>query len=68
MGYSVERIRKAITENKKAGTLSRARLHQMRLKFHTVKRVTAMNAPYLSLPLTQFLAMVENILVISGEI
>lgn len=42
--------------------MSRAKLHQMRIKFHTVKRVTSFNAPYISLPLTQFLAMVENIL------
>ena len=34
----------------------------MRIKFHTVKRVTSFNAPYISVPLTQFLAMVENIL------
>lgn len=42
--------------------MSRAKLHQMRIKFHTVKRVTTFNSPYISIPLTQFLAMVENIL------
>ena len=62
MGYSVEEIRKRIAENKRGATLSRAKLHQMRIKFHTVKRVTSFNAPYISIPLTQFLAMVENIL------
>lgn len=62
MPYSAEQIRKEITENKKAATLTRAKLHQMRIKFHTVKRVTAFNSPYISIPLTQFLAMVENIL------
>lgn len=62
MPYDVARIRKEIADNKRAATLSRARLHQMRIKFHTVKRVTSFNAPYISVPLTQFLAMVENIL------
>ncbi len=62
MGYDVAEIKKKIAENKKAATLSRAKLHQMRIKFHTVKRVTSFNAPYISIPLTQFLAMVENIL------
>ena len=62
MGYNVEQIRRKIAENRRAATLSRAKLHQMRIKFHTVKRVTSFNAPYISLPLTQFLAMAENIL------
>lgn len=62
MPYDVGRIRKEIADNRRAATLSRARLHQMRIKFHTVKRVTSFNAPYISVPLTQFLAMVENIL------
>lgn len=62
MPYSVEEIRKEVAENKKSATLSRARMHQNRIKFHTVKRVTTFNSPYLSLPLTQFLNMAENIL------
>lgn len=62
MPYSVEQIRKEIAENRKAATLERAKLHQLRIKFHTVKRVTAFNSPYVSIPLTQFLAMVENVL------
>lgn len=62
MGYDVAQIRKKITENKRADVLARAKLHQMRIKFHTVKRVTTFNSPYISIPLTQFLAMVENIL------
>ena len=62
MGYDVAEIRKRITENKNADALTRAKLHQMRIKFHTVKRITAFNSPYISIPLTQFLAMVENIL------
>lgn len=62
MPYDVARIKKEIADNRRAATLSRARLHQMRIKFHTVKRVTSFNAPYISVPLTQFLAMVENIL------
>lgn len=38
------------------------KLHQGRIKFHTIKRVTTFNSPYISLPLTQWLSMVENIL------
>lgn len=37
-------------------------LHQGRIKFHTVKRVTAYDMTYLNLPLRQFLAMVDNTL------
>lgn len=62
MPYNAEEIRRRIAENKKADVLSRAKLHQMRIKFHTVKRITTFNSPYISIPLTQFLAMVENIL------
>ena len=62
MPYDVGQIKREIAENKRAATLSRAKLHQMRIKFHTVKRVTTFNSPYISIPLTQFLAMVENIL------
>lgn len=62
MPLSVEELSERLRRNRKSATLDRARLHQARIKFHTVKRVTAWNAPYLSVPLTQFLAMVENIL------
>ena len=62
MPYTSAEIRKRIAENKKAATLNLAKMHQLRLKFHVVKRVTAFNSPYISIPLTQFLAMVENIL------
>ena len=62
MGYDVGKIKKEIAENKRSAVLSRAKLHQMRIKFHTVKRVTSFNSPYISIPLTQFLAFVENIL------
>ena len=62
MGYTADKIRKKIAENKRSAILSRAKLHQMRIQFHTVKRVTSFNSPYISIPLTQFLAFVENIL------
>ena len=62
MAYSVEQIRKEIAENRNGQSLTRAKLHQSRIKFHTVKRVTTFNSPYISIPLTQFLAFVENIL------
>ena len=62
MPYSVEEIRKRIQENRKARVLTDAKLHQLRIKFHTTKRVTTSTSPYISIPLTQFLAMAENIL------
>lgn len=62
MGYDVAAIRKRIAERKGNDALTRAKLHQLRIQFHTVKRVTAFNSPYISIPLTQFLAMAENIL------
>jgi len=62
MGYDVNKLRERLKESKRAATLTRMRLHQNRIKFHTVKRVTSFNAPYISIPLTQFLAMAENIL------
>lgn len=62
MAYDVDKLRKRLKEGRCAATLTRMRLHQNRIKFHVVKRVTSFNAPYISIPLTQFLAMVENIL------
>ena len=62
MGYDVAKIREKIAKNKRSAVLNRALLHQGRIKFHTVKHVTSFNAPYISLPLTQFLSMAENIL------
>lgn len=62
MPYSVEEIKRKVTENENAGTLTRMKLHQSRIKFHTVKHVSAFQAPFLSIPLTQFMAMAENIL------
>lgn len=62
MPYTSEEIRKKVAENKNAATITRMKLHQSRIKFHTVKHVTSFQAPFLSIPLTQFLAMVENIL------
>lgn len=62
MPYTSKEIAKKITENKNAGTLNKMKLHQSRIKFHTVKHITAFHAPFLSYPLTQFMAMAENIL------
>ena len=62
MPYDVSQIKKEIAERRNGATLDRAKLHQNRIKFHTVKRVTTFNSPYISLPLTQFLSMVENVL------
>ena len=33
MGYDVAKIKKEIAENKRSAVLSRAKLHQMRIKF-----------------------------------
>ena len=62
MSYDISQIRKEIKENRRARELERAKLHQLRIKFHTVKRVTTFGSPYISIPLTQWLSMVENIL------
>lgn len=62
MPYDVEQIRKDVRESRKAAELNSAKLHQARIKFHVTRRITPFNSPYLSIPLTQWLAMVENIL------
>ena len=62
MPYDINKIRKEVKENRRSGELNRAKLHQLRIKFHTVKRVTTFGSPYVSIPLTQWLSMVENIL------
>ena len=62
MPYDVSKIKKEIATRKNGDVLDRAKLHQGRIKFHTVKRVTTFNSPWISLPLTQWLSMVENIL------
>lgn len=62
MGYDTKAIKDAVAKRKGGAALDRMKLHQARIRFHTVKRVTAFNTPYLSYPLTQFLAMAENIL------
>ena len=62
MPYTVEQLREEIARNRNADRLTRAKMHQNRIKFHTVKPVTTFNSPYLSLPLTQFMAMAKNIL------
>lgn len=62
MPYDINKIRNEITKNRKSAELNRAKLHQLRIKFHTVKRVTTFGSPYVSIPLTQWLSMVENIL------
>lgn len=62
MPYTVAEIQEKVTKHRRADVLLRARLHQNRIKFHTTKRVSAFNLPYLAAPLSQFLAMAENIL------
>lgn len=62
MPYTVEQLRRAVAERRGGATIDRAKLHQMRVKFHTVKRVSSFGLPYYGLPVSQFLAMVDNIL------
>lgn len=58
MALELNEIRKTIAENGKRATINRAVIHQNRLKFHTQTNITS----YVSLPITDFLAMVKNIL------
>lgn len=58
MALDLNEIRKTIAENGKRATINRAVIHQNRLKFHTQTNITS----YVSLPITDFLAMVKNIL------
>ena len=63
MPYTVEELRKRVSERRGGETIDRARLHQSRIQFHTVKRVTTYGTlPYFGLPVSQFLAMVDNVL------
>lgn len=62
MPYSVEELRKKVAKRQGGETIDRARLHQMRIQFHTVKRVSTYGLPMYGLPIQQFLAMVDNIL------
>ncbi len=62
MPLSLEDIKKAITKNEKADVLNRIKQHQARIKFHTVKSVSSATASCISQPLSQFMAMVENLL------
>lgn len=62
MPLDIDSIKKAIAKNRKADVLNRIKQHQARIKFHTVKRVSSATASYISQPLSQFLAMVENLL------
>lgn len=62
MPYTSEQIRKRVSERRGGDAIDRAKLHQMRLKFHTVKRVSSYGLPYYGLPVSQFLAMVDNLL------
>ena len=62
MPYTVEELRKRVAERRGGETIDRAKLHQSRVQFHTVKRVTTYGLPYFGLPVSQFLAMVDNVL------
>lgn len=62
MPLDASRLKELLTKNSKADTLSRMKYHQARVKFHVVKRMSALSSSCISQPLTQFLAMVENLL------
>lgn len=55
---NVSEIRKQITEQKKRAVISRAILHQNRLKFHAQTNIT----PVISQPLTDFLSWVGTLI------
>ena len=58
MVLDLSKTRHAITERRKAATISRAIAHQNRLKFHVQTHVT----PFISQPTTDFLAWVERLI------
>lgn len=58
MVLDLSKTRQAITERRKAATISRAIAHQNRLKFHVQTHVT----PFISQPTTEFLAWVERLI------
>lgn len=62
MPLDASRLKELLTKNSKADTLSRMKYHQARVKFHVVKRMSVLSSSCISQPLTQFLAMVENLL------
>lgn len=63
MPYELSKIQKAIREGKNSATINRAKYHQSRIKFHTVKRVGSnFVSPWIGEPLTQFMSMAENLL------
>ena len=62
MPYTVEELRKRVAERRGGEAIDRAKLHQSRIHFHTVKRVSSYGLPYFGLPVSQFLSMVDNIL------
>ena len=63
MPYSVEELRKRATSKDGAQARNRALLQQQRIQLHAVKQVSVFNQlPMSNRPLSQFLAMVDNIL------
>lgn len=58
MGLSLEEAKKAITERTGGKTISRAILHQNRLRFHCQTELT----PYIMQPASDFLSFVQNVL------
>lgn len=58
MGLELEKIRREITEPSKRSSISRAILHQNRIKFHAQKLIT----PNYGQPLTDFLSYVSNLI------
>lgn len=63
MAYDIRTIQRAIKDGSAQAVLNRAKYHQSRIKFHTVKRVGAsFVTPWIAEPLTQFMYMAENLL------
>lgn len=62
MVLSYEQIQKALQEKPNSRSLTVAKLHQQRIKFHTEKRVSSFYSTQLCAQATQFLNWVENLL------
>lgn len=62
MPLELNRINKEIREQRNATSLTTARIHQNRVKFHTEKRITAYNSVSVCAQATEFLNWVQNLL------
>lgn len=62
MPLDVSRLKKLLAKGARADALSRMKYHQSRIKFHVVKKMSALDTSCIAQPLTQFMSMAENLL------